>query len=121
MERNIGAYDPTQNYTIRRVSGGVESNLGTPIVTINEVTGKVTFTFAAAGLSIFILVEVPESNVTTDVFASLIAVDNLTRAWRFSNANQTWAFFDPRPAFARANTLTESLSGDIIWVYVDIE
>ena len=86
MELNIGAYDPTQNYNIRRVSGGVESNLGTPIVTINEVTGKVTFTFAAAGLSIFILVEVPESNVTTDVFASLIAVDNLTRG---GSATQT--------------------------------
>jgi hypothetical protein len=88
MELNIGAYDPAQNYNIRRVSGGVESNLGTPIVTINEATGKVTFTFVAAGLSIFILIEAPESNVTTDVFANLIAVDNLTRVWRFSNANQ---------------------------------
>ena len=57
----------------------------------------------------------------TEVFASLIAVDNLTRVWRFSNANQAWAFFDQRPTFARTNTLTESLSGAILWVYVDIE
>ena len=58
------------------------------------------------------------TNATADVFADEIASDNLVRVWRFDNATQTWAFFDPRPAFADANTLTEASSGDIVWVNV---
>ncbi len=62
----------------------------------------------------------PESEVTTnataDVFAAEIASDNLVRVWMFSNTTKEWTFFDPRPAFAAANTLTDSSSGDIVWV-----
>ena len=119
MELNVGAYDASKNYNVRRVSGGVESNLGQPTVTFDG--DKVVFTFLSPGLSIFILIDAPESTVTTDVFANLIAVDNLTRVWLFNNATQAWSFFDPRPAFGPFNTLTESLGGDIVWVYVDVE
>jgi hypothetical protein len=56
------------------------------------------------------------TNDTADVFADDIASDNLVRVWMFSNTTKEWTFFDPRPAFAAANTLTDSSSGDIVWV-----
>ncbi|MCH7843545.1 MAG: hypothetical protein IID01_12360 [Chloroflexi bacterium] len=56
------------------------------------------------------------------IFADLIANDdNLVRVWRFSNATQTWEFYDPRPAFEHANTLEKSGAGDIVWVNVTSE
>ncbi|MCH8894267.1 MAG: hypothetical protein IIB32_12275 [Chloroflexi bacterium] len=57
-----------------------------------------------------------------EIFADLIANDdNLVRVWRFSNATQTWEFYDPRPAFEQANTLEKSGAGDIVWVNVTSE
>ena len=47
--------------------------------------------------------------------------DNLVRVWRFSNADQSWSFYDPRPAFASANTLAKTGAGDIVWVNVTAE
>ena len=47
--------------------------------------------------------------------------DNLVRVWRFSNADQSWNFYDPRPAFASANTLAKTGAGDIVWVNVTAE
>jgi len=59
---------------------------------------------------------------TEIIFADVIANDdNLVRVWRFSNADQSWAFFDPRPAFAAANTLAKTGAGDIVWVNVNAE
>jgi hypothetical protein len=59
---------------------------------------------------------------TEVIFADVIANDdNLVRVWRFSNADQSWAFFDPRPAFAAANTLAKTGAGDIVWVNVNAE
>jgi hypothetical protein len=43
----------------------------------------------------------------------------LVRVFRFDNATQVWAFFDPRPAFASANDLVTSTGGDILWVRVN--
>ena len=57
-----------------------------------------------------------------DIFADVIANDdNLVRVWRFTNADQTWEFYDPRAAFASANTLEKSGAGDIVWVNVTVE
>jgi len=57
-----------------------------------------------------------------EVFANLIANDgNLVRIFRFDNSTQTWAFFDPRPAFVSTNDLTAAGSGDIVWVKVNTQ
>jgi len=61
------------------------------------------------------------STATADVFADTIAADNLVRVWKFSNADQSWSFYDPREAFASANTLSDTGSGDIVWVNVTAE
>ena len=59
---------------------------------------------------------------TEVVFADVIANDDsLVRVWRFSNADQLWDFYDPRPAFASANTLAKTGAGDIVWVNVTAE
>ena len=39
--------------------------------------------------------------------APLINADNLERVFYFDNSTKTWLFFDPRPAFAVANSLQE--------------
>ena len=61
------------------------------------------------------------STATADVFADTIAADNLVRVWKFSNADQSWSFYDPREAFASANTLSDTATGDIVWVNVTAE
>jgi len=62
------------------------------------------------------------ADTTETVFADVIANDDsLVRVWRFSNADQSWNFYDPRPAFAAANTLVETGAGDIVWVNVTAE
>tara|TARA_Y100000588_G_C14048914_1_gene836259 strand:+ start:184 stop:720 length:537 start_codon:yes stop_codon:yes gene_type:complete len=62
------------------------------------------------------------TDATETVFADVIAADdNLVRVWRFSNATQSWDFYDPRPAFADANTLAKTGAGDIVWVNVNTE
>ena len=61
------------------------------------------------------------STATADVFADSIAADNLVRVWKFSNADQSWSFYDPREAFASANTLSDTATGDIVWVNVTAE
>jgi len=58
------------------------------------------------------------STATADVFADSIAADNLVRVWKFDNSEQSWSFYDPRDAFADANTLTNTATGDIVWVNV---
>ena len=58
------------------------------------------------------------TNIGDDVIAN---DDNLVRVWRFSNPDQSWSFYDPRPAFADANTLAKTGAGDIVWVNVTAE
>jgi len=61
------------------------------------------------------------STATADVFADSIAADNLVRVWKFDNSDQSWTFYDPRDAFADANTLANTVTGDIVWVNVTAE
>jgi len=61
------------------------------------------------------------STATADVFADSIAADNLVRVWKFNNSDQSWSFYDPREAFADANTLANTATGDIVWVNVTEE
>ena len=81
--------------------------------------------FTATGTFKAIAAKAPAAANTDNtevVFASVIANDdNLVRFWRFSNADQSWAFYDPRPEFAAANTLAKTGAGDIVWVNVNAE
>ena len=53
-----------------------------------------------------------------DVFADLIASNNLTVVWHFDNGTKAWSFYDPRPEVAAAVDLNEVTSGDNVWIQV---
>jgi hypothetical protein len=94
-------------------------SLGTQAVltTVGGITGTSSLTIVAAPV-----VPVVTTTATGTVFAVVIAqADNLVRVWRYSNATQSWAFYDPRTAFAAANTLTTTTSADIVWVNVKVQ
>ena len=96
-------------------------NPGTYTVTMSNATtgftASTTFTAVAAKAAV-----ASTADDTAVVFADVIASDdNLVRVWRFSNADQSWSFYDPRPAFAEANTLAKTGAGDIVWVNVTAE
>ena len=50
--------------------------------------------------------------------APLINADNLERVFYFDNSTKTWLFFDPRPAFAAANSLKELRDRQIYWLKI---
>ena len=102
----------TTSFTVPGVTGSniVQISIGNQDVSTSLSVVAATVAAAAA------------TDTTVEIFADLIANDdNLVRVWRFSNADQDWAFFDPRPAFADANTLKKSGAGDIVWVNVNSE
>jgi len=83
----------------------------------NNFTASTTFVAIAAKVA-----AASTADDTETVFADVIANDDsLVRVWRFSNADQSWNFYDPRPAFASANTLVKTGAGDIVWVNVTAE
>ena len=41
---------------------------------------------------------------------------SLVRVWKFDPATQEWTFYDPRPAFADFNSLTQVAAGEFYWV-----
>jgi hypothetical protein len=84
----------------------------------SAVTATTSFTVTAAAAAAPVVV----TTATEEVFADVISNDdNLVRVWLFDNATQDWTFYDPRPAFADANTLTNTDSGNIVWVNVTAE
>ena len=61
--------------------------------------------------------EPSDATPVTEVFTDLIANgNNLVRIFRFDNLDKEWDFFDPRPEFALANSLTTTKPGDIVWL-----
>ena len=42
--------------------------------------------------------------------------DNLVRVFSFNNVTKEWSFFDPRPTFAEANTITQLVPGKVYWI-----
>jgi len=107
------------------VDGGFTATVMVPGLTEGNHTVKVTASSITGSTSIKVIpttaAVVAVSTATEDVFADTIAAENLVRVWKFSNADQSWSFYDPREAFAAANTLANTASGDIVWVNVTAE
>ena len=109
-------------------NGDISTEVIVPL--LNPDTYTMTMSNAASGFTasttfIAVAAKVAVASTADDtavVFADVIASDdNLVRVWRFSNADQSWSFYDPRPAFAEANTLAKTGAGDIVWVNVTAE
>ena len=109
-----GAYSLTA--LVPELSTGSHSLVATIGTGTTAVTATTSFTVVTAAA-----VVVVTSNDTEVTFADEISSDNLVRVWWFSNADQAWSFFDPRPAFSAANTYSTASSGDIVWVNVTEE
>jgi hypothetical protein len=91
--------------------------------------GSRTILATAGGISViasFVVTDGPVTSASTPgpssepsvALGALTRSDNLLRVWNFNNATKEWFFYDPRPAFAAANTLTEMVSGQPYWVMV---
>jgi hypothetical protein len=95
-------------------------NPGTYTITMkNHGSFSASGTFTATAAKVIVA---STADDTATIFADVIANDeNLVRVWRFSNSDQSWSFFDPRPAFEAANTLEKTGAGDIVWVNVNTE
>ena len=62
----------------------------------------------------------PQPSVTAaKALEPLIKGDNLIRVWSFGNTSKRWEFFDPRPAFANANTIKTMVPGQVYWLRVN--
>jgi hypothetical protein len=76
----------------------------------NEVTSASTFEVT------------PPTESTTPGVAVVQALEplgnRLERAFHFDNATKTWAFYDPRPGFADANTIDQLVEGQVYWIKV---
>jgi hypothetical protein len=84
----------------------VEVTVGTGAL---ETTANTTFEVLAQGTS----------GVLTPVQQALDPLGNsLIRVFNFDNNTKGWTFFDPRPEFASANTLTDLADGGIYWVRI---
>ena len=59
-----------------------------------------------------------QSESVASGLAPLISADNLERAFLFDNLSKSWLFFDPRPVFAPANTLTVLEQNKIYWLKI---
>ena len=44
--------------------------------------------------------------------------EKLIRVFRFNNATKAWEFYDPRPEFAEANTITQLFGGNVYWLNI---
>jgi len=108
--------DVDGNFSSTVMVPGLVAGNHTVKATASSVTGSVSLKVVATTAAV-----VAASTATEDVFADSIAADNLVRVWKFSNADQSWSFYDPREAFAAANTLANTVSGDIVWVNVTAE
>ena len=56
--------------------------------------------------------QAPTSTDPAEVFADLIEAGRLARVWYLDSSTQDWSFYDPDPAFASFNSLTELPGGD---------
>ena len=56
------------------------------------------------------------SSAPVNALANLAEDDNLIRVWTFDNADKSWAFYDSRPAFSKANSIRTMEPGRVYWI-----
>jgi len=110
------ATDGDGNFSVSVMVPGLTTGTHAISVTAGNVTASTSIEVVST-----ISAVASASTATADVFADSIAADNLVRVWKFDNSDQSWSFYDPRDAFADANTLANTVTGDIVWVNVTAE
>ena len=114
---------------ITNQDGSFVSSFNMPLLS----AGVHTITAAAGGVSAVVPFTLTEGEVVLDqvlptpipksssphpvnAFANLAEDDNLIRVWTFNNADKSWAFYDPRPAFSKANSIKTMKQGRVYWI-----
>ena len=81
-----------------------------------DVTAVAVFTVLEGEPVVQALPTPSPSSMPAEALNALTEGENLVRAWTFDNSSKTWEFFDPRPAFAHANTIETMVPGRIYWL-----
>jgi dipeptidyl aminopeptidase/acylaminoacyl peptidase len=81
-----------------------------------EITAKINDVIIAETTAESKFEDVSTESDSAGVFAGLST--NLTSAWRFSNADQSWSFYNPTDSFDALNTYLNASAGEI--VYLDL-
>ena len=102
--------DGIGDFTVSVIVPGIDS--GTHVLQVDAGGSIATWVMTVPDAAVII------TRPSGDVFADLVAMDNLTVVWYFDNATKAWSFYDPRPAVAAAVDLTEVTSGDNVWIRV---
>ena len=88
----------------------------TVTVAVDGWAAKNVFT-VVEGVAVTRALPLPSSSTkAADALASLTQDENLIRVWTFDNGSKTWEFFDPRPAFSKANTINSMVPSRIYWI-----
>ena len=120
LTRTVGSATPALQLAVGDLSGSSVYYWQVQAIFAGDTDGAYATLSAAAGASgVF---QTPAILGVTSVAPAtgLASVgDNLERLWHYDNATQAWAFYDPRPEFAAANTVTELVNGTIYWIKVD--
>ncbi|PKB63460.1 MAG: hypothetical protein BZY80_07245 [SAR202 cluster bacterium Io17-Chloro-G2] len=115
----VPSTDVDGNFTATFIVPQVDTGAQSVKATVAGTTASDSFTVTAA-VAAATAAPASEEQDSSTVFAPIIDNnDNLVRVFRFNNATQGWAFYDPRPAFESANDLTTAAGGDIVWVRVN--
>jgi len=102
--------DDTGTMTFEIIIPGLD--VGTQTVEV-----KVAGTTASAGITV--TDSGAPTGASTAVGDAVAPIgDSLVRVFNFNNATKVWTFYDPRPEFAAANTITELVGGEIYWINV---
>ena len=84
--------------------------------TAGGITGVTTFAVLEGAAVNEPLPTPPPSSLPAQALEPLTVGENLIRVWTFDNSTKTWEFYDPRPAFAKANTIKTMVPGRIYWL-----
>jgi len=103
-------------------NGAATFDITIPGLDVGSQTVKVTSASTAASAAFTVGADSTVTGVETAVATAVEPLgDSLVRVFNFNNVTKTWSFYDPRPEFADANTISELTDGDIYWINVSSE
>jgi hypothetical protein len=103
-------------------NGAATFDITIPGLDVGAQTIKVTSASTAASAAFTVGADSTVTGVETAVATAVEPLgDSLVRVFNFNNVTKTWSFYDPRPEFADANTISELTDGDIYWINVSAE
>ena len=120
LTRTVGSATPALQLGAGDLSGSSVYYWQVQAVFAGDTSGAYATLSAAAGASGVFQTPVISGTMSVAPATGLAPIgDDLVRLWQYDNATQAWTFYDPRPEFAGANTVTELVNGAIYWVKVD--